>query len=440
MDGEGTHRPMMTSCPSDYITEVLNALPVSLEAIYPTLRITPLLSPFMPLTPSSPESSTSAGSPSISHLLLPWSTIRLPNSYDRLLQESGKMRKLHKLLSNLHRDRRRVLIFTQFTQVLDMLEDYLTIARNKHAIDRYIYKYNYRYYNSHHYNLWDRFKYFTTYMRKGRGHNPITVHDRDVFWCRETAMKDYGAYIQWCKQMYQNNRMGTKHFRLDGSSTIEERRDMVYKFTYSSYNYHVDEDKRTRSECGPSSDPQSSDGDATSSLPQTKPMGDKAMVLGDNSKNKATTGEVDSKKNVLNRSIRPNDDGNDLEVEDDDDDDDSDVDDTTNTPYYLFLLSTRAGALGLNLSCADTVIFYDNDWNPTVDKQAMDRVHRLSSVIRKPKRQKKSRSLSTTTPSASDGGVKQVRVYRLGVKDSVEREILAKANYKLDIQKQVYNQ
>ena len=43
----------------------------------------------------------------------------------------------------------------------------------------------------------------------------------------------------------------------------------------------------------------------------------------------------------------------------------------------LFLLTTRSGGLGINLSAADTVILYDSDWNPQQDIQAMDRVHRL---------------------------------------------------------------
>ena len=37
----------------------------------------------------------------------------------------------------------------------------------------------------------------------------------------------------------------------------------------------------------------------------------------------------------------------------------------------MFLLSTRAGGLGINLTAADTVIFYDSDWNPTVDQQVI---------------------------------------------------------------------
>ena len=43
----------------------------------------------------------------------------------------------------------------------------------------------------------------------------------------------------------------------------------------------------------------------------------------------------------------------------------------------IFLLTTRSGGLGINLSAADTVILYDSDWNPQQDIQAMDRAHRL---------------------------------------------------------------
>jgi len=44
---------------------------------------------------------------------------------------------------------------------------------------------------------------------------------------------------------------------------------------------------------------------------------------------------------------------------------------------FVFLLSTRAGGLGINLTAADTVIIYDSDWNPQMDLQAMDRAHRI---------------------------------------------------------------
>ena len=45
--------------------------------------------------------------------------------------------------------------------------------------------------------------------------------------------------------------------------------------------------------------------------------------------------------------------------------------------YNVFMLSTRAGGLGLNLQSADTVIIFDSDWNPQQDLQAMDRAHRI---------------------------------------------------------------
>jgi len=86
----------------------------------------------------------------------------------------------------------------------------------------------------------------------------------------------------------------------------------------------------------------------------------------------------------------------------------------TNPEYFVFLLSTRAGGLGINLTSADTVIFYDNDWNPTMDAQAMDRVHRI-------------------------GQTKQVTIYRLVCKNTVEERILKRAQIKDTIQKTVYS-
>ncbi|KAI8978578.1 SNF2 family N-terminal domain-containing protein [Pilobolus umbonatus] len=78
------------------------------------------------------------------------------------------------------------------------------------------------------------------------------------------------------------------------------------------------------------------------------------------------------------------------------------------SPYFIFLLSTRAGGLGLNLQTADTVIIFDSDWNPHQDLQAQDRAHRI-------------------------GQTKEVRIFRLITEDSIEENILARAQFKLDI-------
>lgn len=72
---------------------------------------------------------------------------------------------------------------------------------------------------------------------------------------------------------------------------------------------------------------------------------------------------------------------------------------------FCFILSTRSGGVGVNLTGADTVIFYDSDWNPTMDAQAQDRCHRI-------------------------GQTRDVHIYRLISERTVEENILKKANQK----------
>jgi len=84
----------------------------------------------------------------------------------------------------------------------------------------------------------------------------------------------------------------------------------------------------------------------------------------------------------------------------------------TRPDIFIFLLSTRAGGLGINLTSADTVIFYDSDWNPTIDSQAMDRAHRL-------------------------GQTRQVTVYRLITQGTIEERIRKRALQKEEVQRVV---
>ncbi|KAJ2325970.1 ATP-dependent DNA helicase Hrp3, partial [Coemansia sp. RSA 2681] len=76
------------------------------------------------------------------------------------------------------------------------------------------------------------------------------------------------------------------------------------------------------------------------------------------------------------------------------------------SPDFVFLLSTRAGGLGINLETADTVILYDSDFNPQADMQAMARAHRI-------------------------GQKKQVAVYRFVSKNTIEEDILERAKRKM---------
>jgi len=68
--------------------------------------------------------------------------------------------------------------------------------------------------------------------------------------------------------------------------------------------------------------------------------------------------------------------------------------------YDCFLISTKAGGVGLNLTGADTVIFFDHDWNPQNDEQARARAHRI-------------------------GQTKTVTVYRLVTKGTIEERMLS---------------
>merc|ERR1719163_2146670 len=82
---------------------------------------------------------------------------------------------------------------------------------------------------------------------------------------------------------------------------------------------------------------------------------------------------------------------------------------------FCFLLSTRAGGLGINLATADVVILYDSDWNPQMDLQAMDRAHRI-------------------------GQKKQVRVFRFISEGTVEEKIIERADRKLYLDRMVIQQ
>ncbi|XP_055382405.1 chromatin-remodeling complex ATPase chain Iswi [Condylostylus longicornis] len=86
-----------------------------------------------------------------------------------------------------------------------------------------------------------------------------------------------------------------------------------------------------------------------------------------------------------------------------------------NSVKFIFMLSTRAGGLGINLYTADVVILYDSDWNPQMDLQAMDRAHRI-------------------------GQKKQVRVFRLITENTVEEKIVERAEIKLRLDKLVIQQ
>ncbi|KAJ3026064.1 UNVERIFIED_CONTAM: hypothetical protein HDU68_006238 [Siphonaria sp. JEL0065] len=82
---------------------------------------------------------------------------------------------------------------------------------------------------------------------------------------------------------------------------------------------------------------------------------------------------------------------------------------------FIFLLTTRAGGLGINLATADIVVMYDNDWNPQVDLQAEDRAHRI-------------------------GQKKQVMVFRFITENAIEEKVIDRATQKLRLDQLVIQQ
>jgi SWI/SNF-related matrix-associated actin-dependent regulator of chromatin subfamily A member 5 len=86
-----------------------------------------------------------------------------------------------------------------------------------------------------------------------------------------------------------------------------------------------------------------------------------------------------------------------------------------NLDKFIFLLTTRAGGLGINLTSADIVILFDLDWNPQADLQAMDRAHRI-------------------------GQKKQVRVFRFVTEFAIEEKVLERAAQKLRLDQLVIQQ
>lgn len=78
----------------------------------------------------------------------------------------------------------------------------------------------------------------------------------------------------------------------------------------------------------------------------------------------------------------------------------------------VFLLTTRAGGLGVNLQTADTVIIFDSDWNPSMDKQAQDRAHRI-------------------------GQRKEVLVLRMITAKSIEEDVLERASFKRGLEQKI---
>lgn len=87
---------------------------------------------------------------------------------------------------------------------------------------------------------------------------------------------------------------------------------------------------------------------------------------------------------------------------------------TNDEDIFVFLLTTRAGGVGINLQVANVVIIFDSDWNPQADIQAVSRSHRL-------------------------GQNKEVKVYRLLTSKTIEQKIFSEATKKLVLSETVMN-
>lgn len=275
-----------------------------------------------PLSPSATSSETSAFSENNPSTIPPHSVQR-EIVLNNLLEGSNKLIFLSKLLKMLKLKGHRVLIFSQFTSMLNILEDFLTLKNYKYLrldgeTNRIIRKLN--------------IKKFNIKNRKKNYYYP-DEEDSDDEERVEDAMDT--------SENYQSSKLGKKR-----------QEDLEYK-------------RKERQE-------------------------EEELCK----KLNLTRGYTDLTKENSSYIYEGKEDQEEEEEEEENDD------------YFIFLISTRAGGLGLNLTSADTVILFDSDWNPQVDLQAMERVHRI-------------------------GQEKPVRIYRLLCYESIEERIINRANKKI---------
>ena len=138
--------------------------------------------------------------------------------------------------------------------------------------------------------------------------------------------------------------MGVRTARIDGSTCGSDRERMLKEFNSSQIN-HKNKNRR---------------------------RSDNKHKNEDKNKDRNEDSDDGSKSGNNNQNENENSDSNDYGDSDGDNDEDEDGDDYDNDnddlsgPLSVFLLSTRAGGVGINLQSADTVILYDSDWNPQV--------------------------------------------------------------------------